>query len=192
MPVPSRPFFDLSAVSQLSRALRRAAAPSERPLRPAATVEPPAAPAPRTLAEPPALGPFHKPEVRYAEELWLALLGWIREGLGARGVFALDMRGFFIAGVGDTSSVPAEVLMASFTSVAQLLEAYLSSDRPLSELLIVAEQEPPVTVFTVPWEKEGIFVGLYGGRSPSEQELEYLRQTIHEELGGFASEPATH
>lgn len=192
MPVPSRPFFDLSAVSQLSRSLRRAAAPSKRPIPPTTTVAPATTPAPPTLEEPAALAPFHRPEVRYAEELWQALLGWIREELGARGVFALDMRGFFIAGVGDSSSVPAEVLMASFTSVAQLLEAYLSSDRPLSELLIVAEQEPPVTVFTVPWEEERIFVGLYGGRSPSEQELEYLRQTIHEELGGFASEPATH
>ncbi len=192
MPVPSKPFFDLAAVSELSRSLLRAGGPLERSLTPTASEGPPAAPTPQTPPKPSALGLFQRPEVRYAEELWQALLGWIREGLGARGVFALDMRGFFIAGVGDTSSVPAEVLMASFTSVAQLLEAYLSSDRPLSELLIVAEQEPPVTVFTVPWEEEGIFVGLYGGRSPSEQELEYLRQTIHQELGGFASEQAAH
>jgi len=187
MPVPSKPFFDLSAVSELSRSLRRGGSAPERLHGPPAVVETPPAPAPRPPARPAGLGPFRRPQVHYAEELWQALLDWIRDGLDARGVFALDMHGFFIAGVGESTPVPAEVLMASFTSVAQLLEAYLSGDHPLSELLIVAEDETPATVITLPWEREGIYLGLYGGRTPSGEELELLRATVRDEMTAFGS-----
>ncbi len=190
MPVPSRLFFDLSAAAELSRSLRRGRPASAHDHPPVPTVEPPAAPAPKPLSERQGLPPFQRPRVQYAEELWHALLSWIREGLDALGVFALDKHGFSIANVGEVTFVPPEVLMASFTSVAQLLEAYLPGDRPLSELVISSEQEPPVTVLTLPWEGERVFIGLHGGRTLVGEDIEVLRATIREELARFSSEKA--
>ncbi|HHQ49289.1 MAG TPA: hypothetical protein ENK19_10470 [Acidobacteria bacterium] len=184
MPDPSRHFFDLSGVASLSRSLRHGG--------PVTTVAGAAPPAPvpppeASPAAPAALPGFERPQVEYAEELWHALLEWIRRGLDAAGVFALDGHGFSIAASGEPTAVPAEVLMASFTSVAQLLEAYLSGDRPLSELLIAAEQEPAVTVLSVPWGEERIYLGVYGGRMPSGEDLNLMRTTIVAELASFSA-----
>jgi len=128
--------------------------------------------------------------VEYGEELWQALLEWIRKGLGALGVFALDGHGFSIAASGEGTPVPPEVLMASFTSVAQLLEAYLSAGRPLEGLLISAANEAPVMVVALPWQGEKIFLGLHGGRVPLEHEIELIQTTIEHELAQFTSEKA--
>ncbi len=174
MPVPSRPFFELSTAAALSRALRRGSSS------PATVVPAPVAPPAAAAPAPPATGlpPFERPPVRYAEELWQALLQWVSEALGADGAFALDQRGFAIGSVGGGLEVPPEVLLASFTSVAQLLEAYMGAERTVHRMEVAAEAQPPVSMFTLQWTHETVLIGIVGGRSPAEDELETIRTSI--------------
>ncbi len=175
MPGQSRHFFELSAASSLSRALRRRES-AVRPLALQPVETAPAEPAVSTLP------PFVAPAVRYTEELWQALLVWLREGLGAMGTFAMDERGFPIARAGEPGTVPSEVLLAAFTSISQLLETYLGPKRPVRRVVVMAEGEPEVALMTFEWANEEILIGSIGGRVPSIEEVRVVAETVQEQL----------
>ncbi len=178
-----RPFFELTAAAALSRTLT--GSPAGTTMMPA----PPAPPVAPQVVTPPAreFPAFQRPEVQYAEELWQALLTWTNTALGGSGAFALDERGFAIGSVGGGMEVPPEVLLAAFTSVAQLLEAYLGTERTVRRIEVAAQGEPPVTMLNLHWAHEGVLIGIIGGRSPSEREVEIIRTTITAELDLFAA-----
>ncbi len=178
-----RPFFELTAAAALGRTLTTS---------PAGTTPVPAPPVPPAAPQvvtPPAreLPAFQRPEVQYAEDLWQALLTWTSTALGGSGAFALDERGFTIGSVGGGMGVPPEVLLAAYTSVAQLLEAYLGAERTIHRIEVAAQGEPPVTMLTLHWAHEGVLIGIIGGRSPSEREVEIIRTTVTGELDRFAA-----
>ena len=186
MPGQSRHFFELSAASVLSRALRR----REVAEIPAVPVQ---ASAGQATAEPegPALPPFEAPAVQYTEELWQALLAWLKEGLGASGTFAMDERGFPIARSGEAGVVPPEVLLAAFTSLSQLLETYLGADRPVRRVVVAAEGEPEVALMTFDWIGEEILIGSIGGRTPTVEEAGLIAGTIQDQLRRLAGTAMT-
>ncbi|GEM_PF-3794065 len=197
MPVQHRAYFELGVAAELTRRLRgtqaaptvagRAAAPSPTALAPEPQPAPPApAPAPAAVAGSSGLGTFHTPEARYAEELWEALLRWLKEGLDAEGVFAMDQHGFSIAGVGSEPFVPPEVMLAAFTSMTQLLDAYLGEGQPVRKVEFTAEDRSPMALFHFSWTGQTILVGVSGGRRLGAEEFAGVAAVMERELEAFS------
>ncbi len=194
MPAQHRPYFELGSAAELTRRLRGgrvgsavtrvAAAPA--PMVPA-PAPPPAPPAGEEVVGSAGLGPFEAPEARYAEELWEALLRWLKEGLGAEGVFAMDQHGFSIAGVGSEPFVPPEVMLAAFTSMTQLLDAYLGEDQPVRKVEFTVEDRLPLALFHFAWSGQTILVGVSGGRRLEAEEISRVATLMERELEAFAA-----